>query len=384
MILDATTLSLVEGLVFLTTGATFILGTVLGRTTAVGRVWSAAFAVGILAVMCFGVSGIIEGNLRTINAIGCAAFSAAIAIMWSGCRVANGRGSLAWVAAIAASAAGPVVYLDDPAYGQWAGSLPFFLLVAVLAALVAVETLRGRLLHDSNASALTAIFAFAALFYLVRAAVVAIVGVRSPIFLDWFGSITTSMVVIVLILVAGISMSALRNTLPSEADDKDTSGSGIPGIAGPALFDQQLRDWLRRARIDRSPLMLSLIEVDDLDHLTAVFGREFGDLAILAVGRAACESSPIGSVVGQVASRRFAVISVVADARRVADDIQNALVDRPLDSVTGIRAVATIGAATTVEAGYREPDLIAAAQAALDLAIAGVAAQTPPAQAVTD
>ena len=373
MIVDATTLSVAEGLVFLTTGVTFILGTVLGRTTAVGRIWSAAFAVGILAVMCFGVSNLVPENLRIVNAVGCAAFAAAIAIMWSGCRVANGRSSAAWISALAAVGAGVVVYADDPANGEWAGSLPFFILVAVLAALVAIETLRGRLLHDSNASALTVIFVVSALYYAVRATVVAGVGVRSPIFLEWFGSVTTSLVVIVLILVAGISMTALRNTLPSEADDEDASGSGVPGVAGPSLFDQQLRDWLRRARIERSPLMLTLIEVDDLVHLNSVFGRDFGDLAILAVGRSACENSPIGSVVGQLSSRRFAVITVVTDSRRIADEIQNALVDRPLDSATGIRAVANFGAATTTDAGYRAVDLVAAAEASLAVAVAAAA-----------
>ena len=370
MILDPTTLSVAEAVVFLTTGATFIFGTVLGRTTAVGRVWSAAFALGILAVLSFGVSGIISENLRLINAVGCAAFVAAIAVLWSGCRVANGRPSMAWVAALAAPLAWALVYFDDPSLGEWAGSLPFFIQVAIFAALTAIETLRGRLLHDSNASALTVIFIFATVYYAVRATVVAIVGVRSPIFLEWFGSITTSLVVIVFILVAGISMTALRNTLPSEAGDADVSGSGIEGVSSAALFDQQLRDWLRRARIDRTPLMLTLVEVDDLNHLNAVFGREFGDLAITAVGRAACEHSPVGSVVGQLASRRFALISVVADSRRVADDIQNALVERPLDSVTGIRAVASFGTATTADAGYRAADLLAAAE--LDLGSSAV------------
>jgi len=372
---DSTTLSLAEGLVFITTGATFILGTVLGRATAVGRVWSAAFALGILAVMCFGVSGLISENLRTVNAVGCAAFVGAIAVLWSGCRVANGRKSLVWVAAIAAAVAGALVYFDDPALGEWAGSLPFFVEVALFAALIAIETLRGRLLHDVNASALTAIFIFAAVYYAVRATVVAIVGVRSPIFLDWFGSVTTSMVVIVLILVAGISMTALRNSLLSDAEaEDDANGSGIPGVSGAGLFDQQLRDWLRRARIDRSPMMLTLIEVDDLEHLNAVFGREFGDLAITAVGRAACEHSSVGSVVGQLASRRFAVISVVADARRIADEIQNALVERPLDSATGIRAVASFGAATTADTGYRAHDLLAAAELELSASIVASAA----------
>jgi len=367
--LDATTLSLAEALVFLTTGATFIFGTVLGRTTAVGRTWSAAFALGMLAVLSFGVSGLISENLRIINAVGCAAFVAAIAVLWSGCRVANERASMAWVAALAGALAGAFVYFDDPALGEWAGSLPFFIEVAIFSALTAIETLRGRLLHDANATALTVVFIFATLYYAMRATVVAIVGVRSPIFLDWFGSITTSVVVIVLILVAGISMTALRDTLPSEAGDVGPRGSVVAGVSGAGLFDQQLRDWLRRARIDRTPMMLTLVEVDDLEHLNAVFGREFGDLAITAVGRAACEHAPVGAVVGQLASRRFAVISVVADSRRVADDIQNALVERPLDSVTGIRAVASFGAATTVDAGYRAQDLLAAAERELATAI---------------
>ncbi|MET4704646.1 diguanylate cyclase [Frigoribacterium sp. UYMn621] len=369
--IDSSTIALVEGLVFMTTGVTFILTTVMGRANAVGRVWSAAFALGILSVICFAVTGFSTDSLRMINAIGCAALAAALCVLWSGCRVANQHRPLSWVAAIAGAFAGSVVYFDDASLGTWAGSLPFFSLIAVLTALSAVESVRGRLLRDINASALTIVFALAAVYYAVRACIVAIFGTQSSIFLVWFGTSTTGLVIIVLILVAGISMTALRNTLPEGAIDVPAGDSGIPGVATLGLFEHQLHDWLRQGRILRIPLMIMLLDVDDLAHLNRVFGHEFGDIAIRAVGRSACENAPLGSIVGRLSSRRFAVLSTApshVDPRKVAEQLQNALVESPIDTVTGIRAVATIGVATTAAIGYQPAGLLAAAARALDAA----------------
>lgn len=370
MNIDVTTLLVAEALVVTTCGVAFIFATVLGRASDVGRTWSAAFTAGILAVICFAV---LEFNPQAwfIAGIGNGAFVFAIGAMWNGCRVYNGRSGWTVITAGASIVAAGAVLWEGPYGGVWAGAFWLFLMTAALAASAAVETVRGELRGNVHASALTIVFFIVALYYLVRGTLVITLGVRSPVFTDYFGTVPTSVLAMILVTVAVISMSSLRGVRSPGADAGEAIGmpSGVPGVVPAGQFDQHLLDWLRRGRISRTPLDLVMMEVKGLHHLNSAFGHEFGDAAIRSVGRVACENVPVSSLVGQISSRRYVVLSVSPSdgaARAIIERLETALVENPVDTATGIRAIASFGAVSTTEVGYRASDLLAAAEVALD------------------
>lgn len=370
MILDEQTLSVAEGLVVTVVGVAFILGTVIGQTSALGRVWSSAFIAGILAVFSFAIATFGDA-LHTVNAVGNGAFVFALGAMWSGCRLANGRRSHIYVPLVTALIVAGFALIDDPAAGEWAGALALFIVTAISAAFVAIETLRGTLLRSAQATPLTIVFVIVALYYLTRATIIAIEGVGSPLFLGWFGSVPTSVLVIVFMIVAGLSMASIRDSATAVAAPSSRQ-QHTPGVSDTELFTEQLHDRLKRARIQRVPVLLVILEVKDLEHLNSVFGRDFGDTAISSVGRIACENSPVDAIVGRISTTRFAIATAPpahGSPSVVVENLQTALVEHPVDTATGVRAIASFGVGSTMSAGYRDADLIAEAEASLTDAV---------------
>ena len=372
MNIDIPTLLLVNGAVMVIAALSFIVNTVLRRNNDVGRMWTTAFVAGILTTLSYAALSV-SAEAWWTTAIGNGAYTLTVAALWCGCRLANERASRFWVALVTAAGVAIAALAPGPDGGEWAGVHALFFAVTAFAIAAAVETVRGRLRLSLNARILTVVFALLALYYVLRTIVLLIDGSDGVFFLTYFGTVTSTFVIIFFVILGAISTSVIA----AEQQNKAWAGGAvvdaaggqrIPGVLDSDSFAQHAADWLARARRDRDDLVLLVFDVANMVDMNTAFGREYGDQAVQSVGRIACNSAPSSAIVAHLSGVRFAILTtapIVGDAAVVAEYLQTALVEIPVDPVEGIRAIATCGISTTEADGYDFADLQRAALAAL-------------------
>jgi diguanylate cyclase (GGDEF)-like protein len=372
MVLDTQTLLLANGVVVAITGFSFILNTVLRGADDVGRTWSIAFISGILTGLSYAVSSTVTGAWWAVAA-GNGALVLSIGAMWSGARQFNDRKGLLWVSVGGGALVGIAALLRGPSGGEWAGAVEMFVGAGVFAFLAGTETVRGRLRRTTNARALTVVFWGLGVYYVLRTIVIITDSPTGDVFTRYWGTATTTIVTIVFVILASISMSVLTTNRRSRGETflPDSGEPAIPGVLNKTQFELAARDWLARARRDHDALVLVYLDVANLEHMNTAFGRTYGDLAIFAVGRVAAEHSPSAAIIGHSGGKRFAILTTmpaVGSAVAVAERIHTALVESPIDPVEGIRAIATCGLGLTETNGYDFRDLQLATRRALQRA----------------
>jgi diguanylate cyclase (GGDEF)-like protein len=372
MIIDIQTLLIASGIVVAVSGVSFILSTALRRSEAYGRTWSIAFVAGILETIAYIVWAASPEAWWGVG-VGNASLALAIALMWSGCRQFNERRSLFWIALLGAGAVGAASVIQGPNGGAWAGAAAMFAAIVVFAALAGLETVSGNLRRALDARVLTIVFFVVAVYYLLRLAVFLTAGESSEIFTTYFGTVTTTVIAIVLVIVAAISMTAIQPA--TERGMVRAGGSTrslrIEGVSDLEHFEQEMLDWLVRSRRERETLVLLALSVDGLGHINSAFGRSFGDQTIRTVGRIACEFSPAAALIAHSGGGRFLILTTapaIGSPVAIAERLQTALVETPVDAVQGIRAIATFGLASTDDVGYGLTEMALAADSALQVA----------------
>ena len=364
--LDTQTLLYASGLVVATAGIAFVLNTILRRDSIPSRLWSLGFIAGMLATISYAVWGYTP-DLWWIVSIGNGALSFAIGAMWSGFRAYNGRANLLWVTGLGALVVGAAVLVEGPDGGSWAGATAMLLAIGVFAALASAETLRGILRRSINARILTVVFAAVSLYYLVRTVVFIVFGENSVEFSEGFGTATTTLINIVYLTLAAISLSVLQWETAGSTKRQSRADDGS-AFMRRSKFAELATDWLRRAECNGDPLVLVLLEVDNLDHINIALGNEFGDKVIRSVESVTADSVPTASLLSTQSTRRFAVLTAppaIGQERAVAERIHTALAEAPVDAAENIRAIATFGVATTKTSGYAFAELMAAAAVGL-------------------
>jgi diguanylate cyclase (GGDEF)-like protein len=357
MVIDTLTLLVAAGAVVAISGVSFILNTVLRRNDTYGRIWSIAFVAGILETLSYLVWATSDAAWWA-SAVGNASLVLSISFMWSGARSYNERlRTYVWVSLIGSALVLIATLVEGPGGGDWAGAEVMFIAIVIFASLAGWETVRGALKRSVNGRVLTIVFWIVALYYLLRTLVFITAGESSVAFTQYFGTVTTTFIAIVLVIVAAISMSVLQ-----PADSTRTTESGrrtgtlvIPGVVSAEQFEQLSGDWLARSKRDRESLVFFELSIDNIEQINTAFGREMGDEAITAVGRTACEVSPAAALVGYLGRERFVVLTTppaFGSAVDIAERLQTALVETPIDVEQGIRATVVFGLATTDDVGH--------------------------------
>jgi len=368
VIIDEQTLLLASGAVVTICAFSFVLNTVLRRNNAVGRTWSIAFIAGVLTTFSYAAWGLAPDAWWAV-AVGNGAVALWVGALWAGSRQFNGRRSLLSVVfgvSLLVSLSG---LFYGPDGGAWAGALEMFIAVSALAGLGGAETLRGRFKTSTNAPVLTVVLFLVAFYYVLRSILFVTVGPTDMVFLTYFGTVTTTFVSIVMVVLAAVSMSVLVANGPvAQEPSIAVNTRSIPGVFARTVFDVHAKDWLARARRDRDSLVLVILDIANLEHMNTAFGRNYGDQAIQSVGRIAVENSPSAALIGHLRGQRFIILTtapVIGAPTRVAEHLQTAMVETPIDAIEGIRAIVTCGVATTDDSGYDLTNLQKAALGAL-------------------
>ncbi|HMA52385.1 MAG TPA: diguanylate cyclase [Magnetospirillaceae bacterium] len=153
---------------------------------------------------------------------------------------------------------------------------------------------------------------------------------------------------------------------------------GLTGLANRRSFDETLDQEWRRARRNRTPLSLALIDIDFFKRYNDHYGHQAGDdcLKTVATTLAHAAERP-GEIVARYGGEEFAVVLPLCDvptARALAEKMRKRVADLALPhagSLIGDHVTISCGVATLmgdVESAAAMPDeaaLIAAADQAL-------------------
>jgi sigma-B regulation protein RsbU (phosphoserine phosphatase) len=206
-LLDSITLRVAFGVTALTLFLLFALVTYRSTRSPFSFWWCAALALfmgGSLAYLQDGTAG-----QAWANPLGNGLIVAGAASMWMGSRSLRTRPTPWWLVVGPAALIVAVSAFDSPATNDWSGG-PLFL--GLMAALIGLST-REFVLLDAGVSRtrwplLLSSGALAA-YYAVRLVAFLAAGPRSPVFTTWFGTPSTTLITLVLLVVVSFSMASL-------------------------------------------------------------------------------------------------------------------------------------------------------------------------------
>jgi len=370
--LDPTTTSLITALVVAIGCIVYLVDTLSYVQNTAAKLWGVAFSSGVLTAFAYMMWAYLPGAWMAV-ATGNAAFVASIGFLWLGCRRFNGpkRRWATWTLAgtigatfLAAAAAGP----DG---GDWAGAGVMISSIAVLAGLACIETRRGALLHLRSAAAMTLVMGAVCAYYTARTLVFAIAGPESALFLDWFGTPSTSLVTIVLTIVAVPTMVVLRIHARAAAGAQTAATLTLDedGFLDRGSFLRLLESVLARAEWLQAPTAVVVLELEDMPRIAAAFGSR--ESTRLSAQMRACvnEHSPATAALGWDGEGRallFLPGSSEQEALQTARRIAQVTLDGLLSLDCAVVPVLGVGVATSA-AGTEQGSaalLVAAAQAA--------------------
>jgi sigma-B regulation protein RsbU (phosphoserine phosphatase) len=349
-LLDSPTLRVAFGVTTLTLFLLFALVTFRSTRSPFSFWWCAALALfmgGSLAYLLDGTAAQVWGN-----PLGNGLIVAGAASVWMGSRSLRGRATPWWLVVAPATLVTAVSATDSPATNDWSGG-PLYL--AMMAGLIGMST-REIVMLDAGLSRTRwpLILASGALatYYAVRTVVFLGAGPRGDVFTTWFGTPSTTLITLALLVVVSFSMASLsgeqvakmfaaraatsrqelvdgggvqRRLLPQSVPDLpgyDVAGTCVPsGAVSGDFFDWQ-----------RTPDGLVVTLAD-------VMGKGVGAAMIAATVRAALRvASPALDP-----ARTLSVVDRTVEADLDANDAFVTLLHMRLDARTGEVALVDAG-----------------------------------------
>ncbi len=364
MTLDVLSVMVVTALVVNVSGALFVIETLVRRDEGAGRVWALGFLSAMLTTVAY-LLWLQEPGAWWAVAVGNAAFVGATGGMWLGCLRFNER-RLAVPAAIVligVVGAAVMVLLAGPDGGEWAGAEWMFVWLLALAGAGAVECMRGALGATRTAWVLAIALGIQSLYYISRTTAFLTSGPESALFQSAFGTIPTSLITVVLTIVAVVVTSVLRAPraplrgyrLPEASDDDLLTTDG--------MFSA-LAALCRRAEARGETIGVVAVAIEDLDQIATAFGSEAArtvdEAARAGVRRHAPAICPVGAY-GEDALLVAVTNDTPATARRIGGAVYRGLIE-DLGGVTGgIIPVVGVGVALSDTVDCEPESLVTAA-----------------------
>ncbi len=373
MQLDILSVSVMTAIVVNVSGVLFLLEMILRREERVGRIWGLSFLAGMLTTVAYVVAALDNESVWPA-AVGNGALVASAGFMWIGCRAFNRRSTLVMGAVVVAGSF--LVYGATAlaaAEGVWAGALPMFALIAVFTGLGSFEAFRGEMRRHGTALGLAIVLVLVSVFYVARIIVFVGPGPESPLFISWFGTVTTSAVTLVLTVVALLTTSVLR---AERARVRGVTAAtalqrGDDGILRSESFALTFGELVRRAAARGEVVGVAAVVVEELGQIATAFGADEAFRVSSAFRRATRDAAPLQTIIGEGAEGEL-LVALTPAAEDEARDLASALQRGASAAAEGARVtvapMVTVGVAVASGADSSAEELIGAARRAASTA----------------
>lgn len=370
MSLDLFSVTVMTALVATVASVTFIVDTLLRRDTGPGRLWAVAFFCGLCTTFAYmawsaGIGGAVAVGLGNTLFVGVPGFVLLGCFRFNDQRIGTASGIVA-VLAVTTFVAALVEY---PARGSWGGWSVMAASLVILFGWATIESLRRPMRGLRSAWALSAVLAFAAVFYAARLAVFLAAGQDSTLFSEWFGSIVAHFVTVVLTMVAAIVTSVLRSHRSGVQRYEWLTSNGVAadGVMLPRTFAGALADLVERASWRREGVAVVVLRVEGTAEVAGAFGNDVVDEIAAALRTAARRYAPAAALVGEDGEAQLVIATLAettAAARRIGGALYRGAVDELAAVPHGRLASVGVGVALTGVHGYDPAVVHAAAGAA--------------------
>lgn len=379
MTLDLFTVTLLTALVVIVTSVVFIIGMLLRKDDAAGKLWALAFLAGLLTVVAY-LAWAASTEAWWAVAVGNASFISATGFMWLGARRFNGRPMRAAIIAVAVVPLIEIVtvLVLGAGGGDWAGAEVMFVGIMVFAAFGATECLQGEMGRHRESWGLAFVLGLQCLYYVARTIAYFAVGPMDPFFQTWFGTVETSYLTITLSIVAVVVTSLLlagRQRLRGSVG-VTTLEMSDEGILPETSFERILLDMSDRARQRGELIGVVSVRIDDLPSIGTAFGGEAADAVLASFRDGVRRYAPTSAFIGSDGANGMLVgiqPATVEDGRRIARRIRRGLFEEMSGVVGAVIPVVGASAVLSDVAGYEPGSLIRAAQAASHMVASRIA-----------
>jgi diguanylate cyclase (GGDEF)-like protein len=218
--------------------------------------------------------------------------------------------------------------VDNPGTNTWSGGAVFLASMSLMIGLASRELWqlepgysRVRIPMAASAAGLSA-------FYFGRLVSFLLDGPEGPTFVTFFGSAVTTLVTMVMLVVASFSMAALSTEQQTRALRAVATRDDLTGLLNRKAFLEVAAGQLSDPTVSRSSGALILADLDHFKAINDTYGHAAGDQALQAFA-AACEDTvrPTDPV-GRYGGEEFVLLIPGATAERaegIADGVSRRL-----------------------------------------------------------
>ncbi|HWK20465.1 MAG TPA: hypothetical protein VNR37_06830 [Microbacteriaceae bacterium] len=334
MRLDIASVVAINTIIECLAGALFLGQALLHRHSRAARIWALAFLASILTTVCY-LAWAVAPEAWIGNALGNAAFAVGVGCLWLGAaRYNNARMTLRVAIVVGAGVVAFVASVFD-VRDPWAGSAVLFGILAILAALGAVEARRGKMGRRPFAIGLTVVLAVTALWELLRLGLLIAYGPSSEVFETWAGSVNAGILTAALSIVALTSTVVLVSEEDLEAAPGDDGSRGLGRVLGGEAFARLTDEMSARAASSGTEITVLALVIPDFGRIREAFGsaeaetleRRFHERALGRIDPIApVATAGPGRVVAALSGRSLAAAEQAARSahRLVAEDLATA------------------------------------------------------------
>ncbi|WDF32606.1 GGDEF domain-containing protein [Arthrobacter agilis] len=369
--LDITTLRVAFGAVAVTLFVLFYLVSYRQTRSAYSGWWCAAIAFIFVGTIGY----LLDGTPQQVwaNPLANAVLVAGTVSVWAGARTLRTTRP-----AVVQLAAAPLLTLlasavDDPATNTWSGGPVFLGMMALTIGLASWELWHLPASYRRVQAPLAVASGLLALLYLARCIVFLAVGQDGYVFTTYFGSATSTLVTMLLLVVVAFSAAALSAEQVAAALRIRADRDALTGLLNRSGFLDVARLQTDRLARAEHPGTLILADLDFFKAVNDTCGHAAGDAVLQAFAESATTTVRSTDLVGRYGGEEFIFLlpgATVSRSEDVARSISMAL--RTYGAAPGLEMPTVSYGITAIEASdYDLMAAIASADRALYAAKAG-------------
>ena len=365
MMLDTSTLRVALAVVTLTLLCLFYFITYRRTRSPFSAWWCSA----LLLFLTGSASYLLDGTSYQVwaNPLGNTLLVGGAGAMWAGARSLRSGNPRLWFLLAGPVVTGVVSVLDHPATNNWSGGP---VLLGMMALMLGLSS-RELFLLDVDYSRVHRPLAYGSglltIFYAGRLSAFLLDGPEGPVFVAYFGSVVTTLLTSMVLVLASFTMAELSNEQLTRDLRARATVDGLTGLLNRTAFMDLAANELRRLGNARTTAALVLA---DLDHFKAVndqYGHAAGDAALQAFAAACTSSVRSTDLVGRYGGEEFILLLPGVSPERAGE--MAATISRRLQeaqpSVEARLPTVSYGIATTGPGRTDLEALVASADAAL-------------------
>lgn len=306
MMLDTATLRVALAVVTLTLLCLFYFITYRRTRSPYSGWWCSA----LLLFLTGSASYLLDGTPHQVwaNPLGNTLLVGGAGAMWAGARSLRRDSPKIWYLLAGPAVTGIVSVLDHPATNSWSGGPMMLAMMGIMLGLSSRELFLLEVEYSRVHRPLAYGSALLTIFYAGRLLTLLTEGPDGPIFVSYFGSVVTTILTTMVLVVASFTMVELSNEQLTRDLRARATLDGLTGLLNRTAFLDLAVNELRRLSNARTPASLVLADLDHFKVVNDRYGHAAGDMALQAFAAACLASVRSTDLVGRYGGEEFILL----------------------------------------------------------------------------